>query len=76
MHVTERERYFFDLNGVLAAQSALSKQEVADINAGIDSLLPMQPGEWKGYVHGHTYNDDDGIICSRFTKAAKPSRSS
>ena len=61
MQVTERERYFFDLNGFLLLKGALSKDEVADINAGIDALLPIQPGEWKGYVHGHNYGDDDGI---------------
>ena len=21
----------------------------------------MQPGQWKGYVHGHTYGDDEGL---------------
>ena len=61
MQVTERERYFFDLNGYLLLKGALSQDEVADINAGIDALLPIQPGEWKGYVHGHNYGDDDGI---------------
>ena len=40
MQVTERERYFFDLNGYLLLKGALSNQEVADINAAIDALLP------------------------------------
>ena len=61
MQVTERERYFFDLNGFPVAEGRAVQSEVADINAAIDALLPMQPGEWKGYVHGHTYGDDDGI---------------
>ena len=59
--VSERERYFFDLNGYLLLKGALSAEEVAEINAGIDALLPIAPGEWKGHVHGHNYGDDDGI---------------
>ena len=59
--VSYREKYFFDLNGFLLLKGALSRQEVADINAGIDGLLPIAPGEWKGYVHGHNFGDDDGL---------------
>ncbi len=59
--VTERERYFFDLNGFLVLRGALSTGEVADINAAIDALLPIAPGQWKGYVHGHNYGDNDGL---------------
>ena len=59
--VSEREKYFFDLQGFLLLKGALSAAEVADINAGIDRLLPMQPGEWKGFVHGHHYGDEDGL---------------
>ena len=58
---SERERYFFDLRGYLLLKGALSKDEVRDINSGIDALLPMTPGEWKGRVHGHTYGDDEGL---------------
>ena len=61
MQVTERERYFFDLNGFLLLKGALSKEDVVEINAAIDVLLPIEPGEWKGYVHGHDYADDDGV---------------
>ena len=59
--VSYREKYFFDLNGFLLLKGALSRQDVADINAGIDGLLPITPGEWKGYVHGHNFGDDDGL---------------
>ena len=61
MQVTKRERYFFDLNGYLLLKGALSKQEVADINAAIDALLPVGHNEWKGYVHGHNFGDNDGL---------------
>ena len=39
----------------------MAKQEVTDINAAIDALLPIQPGEWKGFVHGHNFGDNDGL---------------
>ncbi len=61
MQVSERERYFFDLNGFLLLKGALSAGEVAEINGAIDALLPIAPGQWKGYVHGHNYGDDDGL---------------
>ena len=61
MQVTERERYFFDLNGYLLLKGALSKQEVADVNGAIDALLPVGHNEWKGFVHGHNYGDGDGL---------------
>ena len=41
--VSDREIYFFDLNGFLVLRGALSKQEVTDINASIDALLPFSP---------------------------------
>jgi len=72
MQVTERERYFFDLNGFLLLKGALSKEEAADINAAIDALLPIQPGEWKGYVHGHTYGDDDGVNMQQIYEGGEP----
>ena len=40
--VSYREKYFFDLNGFLLLKGALSRQEVADINVGIDSTLPVK----------------------------------
>ena len=53
--VSERDKYFFDLKGYLLLKGALSPAEVAEANAAIDALLPMQVGEWKGYVHGHSF---------------------
>lgn len=38
--MTETERYSFDLNGYLVVSGALSPQEVDDINAVIDRVLP------------------------------------
>jgi len=58
---TAMETYLFDLRGYLLLEGALSKEEVAACNAGIDAILPLKRGEWAGYVHGHAFSDNDGI---------------
>ncbi len=70
--VSERDTYFFDLQGYLLLKGALSPEEVRAINAGIDGLLPMQPGEWKGYVHGHNYGDEDGLNLQQIYEGGEP----
>lgn len=72
MMVSEREKYFFDLNGFLLLKGALSSEEVAEIHAAIDRLLPIEPGEWKGYVHGHNYGDDDGLNLQQIYEGGEP----
>ena len=61
MAVSERDKYFFDLNGYLVLRGALSAEEVAACNAGIDAILPIEEEEWVGYVHGHSFKDNDGV---------------
>ena len=61
MGPTEREKYFFDLQGYLVLRGALSAQEVADCNAALDAMLPIEEEEWVGHVHGHSFDDNDGI---------------
>src|SRR6478752_10769006 len=39
-YMTEVERYLFDLNGYLVLPSVLSSDEVDEINAVIDKVLP------------------------------------
>jgi hypothetical protein len=47
----ELDLYLFDLRGYLLIRKALDKSLVSKLNDGIDALLPMSPGEWKGHVH-------------------------
>ncbi|NOK58438.1 MAG: Ectoine hydroxylase-related dioxygenase, phytanoyl-CoA dioxygenase (PhyH) family [Chloroflexi bacterium AL-W] len=61
MKPTDREIYLFDLRGYLVLKQALSPEEVAACNAGIDAILPIAEEEWVGYVHGHSFQDNDGI---------------
>src|SRR5215470_259746 len=58
---TDLETYLFDLRGYLIIENALNQAEVAALNAGIDAILPLERGEWAGYIHGHGYSDNDGL---------------
>ena len=54
-HCTAMERYLFDLNGFIVLKGALSSDEVANCNCILDELQDMEPGEWRGNVHGHSF---------------------
>ncbi len=69
---TEMEIYLFDLRGYLLLENALSKEEVAELNAGIDAILPLKRGEWAGYVHGHAFSDNDGINLQQIYEGGEP----
>ena len=58
---SEMEIYLFDLRGYLHLEGALSQNEVAELNATLDALPPIQKGEWYGYIHGHMYGETDGL---------------
>jgi hypothetical protein len=59
--ISQRDIFFFDLQGYLHLKGALTAQEVADLNACIDEIPPLEPGEWYGHVHRHTYGTSDGV---------------
>ncbi len=66
------ERYLFDLNGYLVLRKALDAAHVRELNAGIDALLPLEVGEWNGYVQGHNYGDDDGFNLQQIYEGGEP----
>jgi hypothetical protein len=71
--LTDMDSYLFDLRGFLLLEGALSKDEVAALNAGIDNMLPLNPGEWYGYVHGHTYGGgDEGLNLQQIYEGGEP----
>ena len=39
----------------------MSGAEVEALNAGLDAIPRLEPGEWYGHVHGHTYGTNDGL---------------
>lgn len=66
------ERYLFDLNGYLVLRNAIDAEHLRALNEGIDVLLPLQVGEWNGYVHGHNYGDDDGFNLQQIYEGGEP----
>ncbi len=59
---TPHDIYRFDLYGFLVLRNALSTDEVDALNAAIDALPDIQPGQWYGYVHAHSYGaSTDGL---------------
>lgn len=70
--LTDMDIYLFDLRGYLVLKNALTADEVAALNAGIDAILPLDVGEWYGYVHGHTYGDDEGLNLQQIYEGGEP----
>lgn len=67
--LTDRDVYFFDLQGFLVLRGALSPQEVADCNAVLDELQHLQPGEWRGHVHASSFGGTDGLNLQQIYEA-------
>jgi hypothetical protein len=69
---TELEIYLFDLRGFLLLENALSSEEVAALNAGIDSILPINRGEWAGYIHAQDFSAELGLNLQQIYEAGEP----
>ena len=72
MKPTEMETYLFDLRGYIILENALSQEEVAQINAAIDALLPIEHGEWDGYVHATNFGAKDGLNLQQIYEGGEP----
>ena len=70
--ISDRDIYFFDLQGFLLLERAISPEHVSELNACIDALLPITPGEWCGYVHAHDYGGKDGLNLQQIYEAGEP----
>ncbi len=70
--IEDRDVYFFDLQGYLLLEEALVPEDVSALNACIDSVLPLEPGEWRGYVHAHDYGTNDGLNLQQIYEAGEP----
>ena len=65
--------YLFDLRGYLVLEEALSGDEVREMNACLDEIPPLKPGDWHGYVNGHAYGDvTSGINYQQIYEAGEP----
>ncbi len=70
--VTDLDIYLFDLRGYLEIPGALSDSEVDALNAGLDDVPHLKPGDWYGYVHGHSYGTTDGLNYQQVYEAGEP----
>ena len=70
--VTDRDIYFFDLRGFIQLKGALDAGEVKELNAGLDALPRIEPGQWYGHIHGHTYGTKDGRNYQQIYEAGEP----
>ncbi|MAS33167.1 MAG: hypothetical protein CL610_04115 [Anaerolineaceae bacterium] len=70
--LTDREIYLFDLRGYLLLENAISADHVAEMNAVIDDILPLQHNEWYGYIQGHTFGDSEGTNLQQIYEAGEP----
>src|SRR5271154_5957904 len=70
--VTDRDKYFFDLNGFIIIRGALSRADVKELNTALDAIPRLKPGQWYGGVHGHTYGTKDGQNYQQIYEGGEP----
>jgi hypothetical protein len=66
------DTYLFDLRGYIHVQGALTTDEVDACNATLDDIPPLQPGQWHGHLHAHTYGTKDGLNYQQIYEAGEP----
>ena len=49
--VSDLDTYLFDLRGYVLLKGALSADEVSTLNATLNEIPRMEPGQWYGHVH-------------------------
>ena len=59
--ITDMDIYLFDLQGYIHIEGALTESEIDELNSCADNIPSLNPGQWYGYIHGHTYGDNDGL---------------
>ncbi len=69
---TDLEIYLFDLRGYLILKNALTPQEIAAMNAILDTVPPIKQGEWWGNVHAHSFGTTDGLNLQQIYEGGEP----
>lgn len=74
--ITERDKFFFDLNGFLVLKGALDADHLAEINAILDDYMamdpPLQSGEYVGAVQAHSYTGNEGLNLQQIYEGGEP----
>jgi hypothetical protein len=58
---SQRDIFFFDLQGFLIIRGALDAGEVDSCNRVMDALQHLGKNEWSGHIHGHDYGGREGL---------------
>jgi hypothetical protein len=58
---SELDEYLFDLNGFILLRGVLSPEEVAEGNALVDAIPPLQRGEWQGWMQREDHPEHRGV---------------
>ena len=64
--------YLFDLNGYLVLRESLSIEEVTALNACLDAIPPLEPGQWYGHVHCQAHEPKLGTNFQQIYEAGEP----
>ncbi len=71
--VSDLDIYLFDLRGYLLVEGVLTADDVRALNACLDAIPALAPGDWHGYIHGHAYGDaTSGINYQQIYEAGAP----
>jgi hypothetical protein len=70
--ISDLDTYLFDLRGYILLKGALNNGEVQELVATLDAMPHMQPGQWYGHVHAHSYGTNDGLNLQQIYEAGKP----
>ncbi len=69
---TAMDDYLFDLHGFLKLEGAVDPGHVADLNAVLDAIPDIEPGQWHGYVHRQVHQEMNGINYQQIYEAGEP----
>ena len=70
--VTAMDEYLFDLRGYLLLEGAITADHVAELNACIDAIPDIAPGEWHGHVHREKFESSRGRAYQQIYEAGEP----
>lgn len=74
--ITERDKFFFDLDGFLVLKGCLDPEHLAEINRRLDSYMdmtpPLQRGEWVGGVQAHAFAGNEGLNLQQIYEGGEP----
>lgn len=70
--LTELDQYLFDLRGYLILKNAIAVEHLQELNASLDAIPVREQGQWRGWVHTHSFGGKDGINFQQIYEAGEP----